>query len=68
MSRTLTEDEDAKLKAFLKHYKIINLYEKFRTIGVTAEEFWDVEEEDLHEHEFSNIIIFVLFVIILNDL
>ena len=33
--------------------------EKFRKIGVTAEEYWDVGEEDLLAHEFNNIIIFV---------
>ena len=29
------------------------MYAKFKEMGVTTENFWDIEEEDLLEHEFS---------------
>ena len=52
-SKRQTDDEDAGLKALLKDYKLTDLYDKFKKMGVTAEIFWDVEEEDLLEYDFS---------------
>ena len=53
LSRSTTEDADTDLKELLKTYKLTNLYAKFKEMGVTTENFWDIEEEDLLEHEFS---------------
>ena len=55
LERALTEDEDKELKDLLKQYKLANLYEKYRGLGVTVDIFWDLKNDSLQKNGFNEI-------------